>query len=502
MSPAGARDLGDFPTPHAVAAILARETLRDAAHGGEPPSVLDPACGEGALLLAAGALLQHHGADTAGRSLTGVEIDPGRAAGARRALVANGLGGARVVQADALLRPAPLRDAGFDVVIGNPPFLSPTAQRGALPASLRRALNSRLPEGMGALTNMAALFLAEAMQLVRPGGTVGMILPASFLTSRDAAPVRAAVLREGTLEWLWTGGTGVFAASVTVCGVVIRRAGGPRATIRRAEGTHAQPADAARFDATAHQDGRPWRTYSDAPEATTGALVRDITTPVVGFRRHYYATAGALRDDRTGPGRPLATAGLIDPGRALWGIRPARVAKADWTWPRVDDALLRDRGEVTPWLDATHVPKVLVATQTRVIECMVDEAGDVIPGVPVIALPIAGADAWRLAAALTSPYLSKLAFTRHAGAALSPDAIKMSGTEVGDLPLPVECAAWDRAAAALREAARASAPDEWRGALARVGAEMGAAYGLSPRDDPFDWWCDRLPPFRVGASSR
>jgi hypothetical protein len=81
--------------------------------------------------------------------------------------------------------------------------------------------------------------------------------------------------------------------------------------------------------------------------------VRDITTPIVGFRRHYYAVAGALRDDAAGQGRPLVTAGLIDPGRSLWGTRPARIAKADWQWPRADDALLRERGEVTPWLAAT-----------------------------------------------------------------------------------------------------------------------------------------------------
>jgi len=493
-----ARDLGDFPTPDAVAAVLARETMTAHLRRGCAPAVLDPACGQGALLLAAGALLRRHGADHSGACLTGVEIDAGRADGARRALAANGLGAARVVCADALLRPPPLADSSFDAVVGNPPFLSPTANRGALPPTVRRALHARLPGGIGALTNIAVLFLAEALQMVRPGGTVGMILPASFLTSRDAAPVRAEVLRTGTLEWLWTGGVDVFEASVAVCGVVVRRAGRRRATIRRAHGSRAARVPASRFDASAHLSGTPWRTDAAEPEAITGKLVGDVTTPVVGFRRHYYAVAGGMHDSATGRGRPLITAGLIDPGRNLWGVRTARVAKTDWRWPRVDDALLRERGQVTPWLAATYAPKVLVAVQTRVIECAVDETGDVIPGVPVIALPIAGDDAWRLAAALTSPYLSKLAFERHAGAAMSPDAIKMSGTEVGNLPLPVPSAAWNRAARALREASGAHDEHAWRAALCRVGIEMGSAYGLSSRDNPHDWWFDRLPPFRTG----
>jgi len=498
MSSPSARDLGDFPTPRAIADVLARETLGAAMRRGDGPDVLDPACGEGALLIAAGALIRANGADRAGMSLTGIEIDAGRAAGARRALAAHGLSGARVVCGNALLRPAPLGDAAFDAVIANPPFLSPTANRGALPATLRDALKARLPVGIGALTNIAALFLAESLQLVRPGGTVGMILPASFLTSRDAAPVRAAALRAGTLEWLWTGGVGVFAASVTVCGVVIRRSGRRRATIRRSQGPLAQRVPSQHFESSSHLDGRPWQNEFDPPVATTGSLVRDIATPLAGFRRHYYAVAGALSDEPTGHGRPLLTAGLIDPGRNLWGIRPARIAKANWRWPRVDDALLRERGEVTPWLTATEVPKVLVAVQTRVIEAVVDEQGDIVPGVPVIALPIGGDDAWRLAAALTSPYLSKLAFTRHAGAAMSPDAIKMSGAEVGNLPLPVPSPAWDRGAAALRIAARAESADQWYAALSRLGTEMGAAYALAPHDDPYDWWFDRLPPFRTG----
>jgi hypothetical protein len=68
----------------------------------------------------------------------------------------------------------------------------------------------------------------------------------------------------------------------------------------------------------------------------------------------------------------------------------------------------------------------------------------------------------------------------------------------GDLPLPAASAAWDRGAAALRQASRARTADEWHAALARLGAEMAAAYELPSEEDPFDWWFDRLPPFRTG----
>ena len=502
MSRTHARDLGDFPTPPEFARRLARETLGSAVRRGDVPSVLDPACGEGALLIAAGDLLRRAGSDTDGASLVGVEVHPGRAARARLRLADEGLGAATVVHADALRRPQPLRDGAFDVVIGNPPFLSPTATRGAIPAALRNELKSRHPGLIGALTNLAAIFAAEALQLVRPGGSVGMILPASFLASRDASGVRAELLRAGTLEWVWTGGTGVFDATVTVCGIVIRRGGRRRPRVRRADGAYAQRLPSAPFDAGAHRDGRTWSFGGSADMQATAPRIGDTCTPVAGFRRHFYAVADALRDDPAPPGRPVITAGLIDPGRVLWGSTTARIAKRDWRHPRADEREMRHAGGVSAWLDATAVPKVLVATQTRVIECAVDETGEMIPGVPVIALPARGRTAWRLAAALTSPYLSHLAFTRHAGAAMSPDAIKMSGGDLARLPLPMPSAAWDAGARVMREVARARDGDEWRDALARLADAMGTAYGLAPRDDPREWWLDRLPPFRGNGANR
>ena len=502
MSRSGARDLGDFPTPGPLADVLARECLGAALRGGDVPSVLDPACGEGALLIAAGALMRRRGVPTDGRGLLGVEVHPGRAAGARRALRHHGLERARIVRGDALVRPSPLRDGVVDAVIANPPFLSPTASRGAIAPSLRRDLRARHADALGPLTNVAALFLAEAMQLVRPGGTVGMILPGSFLTSRDAAPVRAAVLRSGTVEWLWTGGTDVFDAAVTVCGVVVRRDGRRRRRVRHATGPTARPAGTVAFDAHPEPAGAAWRPAPGAGDSAPFGRVRDMSTPIAGFRRHYYAVASALQDDPDGAGRPVVTAGLIDPGRVLWGRHAARIAKRDWGHPRVDAAHLDDAEGVTAWLRATRVPKVLVATQTRVIECAVDTTGDAVAGVPVIALPAAGDAAWRLAAALSSPHLSRLAFDRHAGAAMSPDAIKMSGAELGALPLPRPGAAWQRGARAMQAASVAADEVTWRGALQQMAEAMADAYELPPADDPREWWLARLPPFRGAVATR
>ena len=74
-------------------------------------------------------------------------------------------------------------------------------------------------------------------------------------------------------------------------------------------------------------------------------------------------------DDATGA-HPLVTSGVIDPLDDGWGRRPTRFAKRSFGAPSV----LLDRVDpsIDAWIRDRLVPKVLVASQTRVIEAIVD----------------------------------------------------------------------------------------------------------------------------------
>ena len=112
-------------------------------------------------------------------------------------------------------------DERFDVVLGNPPFLSQLA------ASTTRGGSSR--HGGGPYADAAAEFLALAVRLARPGGgRVGLVLPQSILASRDAAEVRSDVDRRAELIWSWWSPRRVFDAQVFVCALVLRASASPR----------------------------------------------------------------------------------------------------------------------------------------------------------------------------------------------------------------------------------------------------------------------------------
>lgn len=438
---------------------------------GQRVRVLDPACGDGRFLVAAAALIRSAGGIPV---LTGVDIDLGglRAAGllARRTGVA-----IEGIEADSLEHDWGSRR--FDVVVGNPPFLSQMATATA------REGGSRF--GGGTYANAAVDFLALSSRLVDDGGRVGLVLPTSLLTARDAGPIRAAVETTCALRWFWSSPSMMFDAMVHTCAVGLERRGGRGATARRAVIRSVGPEFHAAADvdppaaATAnHHWGwliADWNGVPHVPAVRSTSTMADHALVTANFRDQYYGLVGAVSDDADGP--PLITTGLIDVNRCLWGERPTRFAKQRFQAPRVD------RTNFPPfmqrWAERCLVPKVLVATQSRVIEAVVDEAGAWLPAVPVIRLvPNQPGALWQVAAVLTSPVASALIAEQSVGSGLSHHTVRVSQRTLGLLPWPEGDLAG--AGAALRA-----------GDVEGCGRAVDEAFGV---DDAalFEWWRSSL----------
>jgi hypothetical protein len=461
------RRLGAHHTPPDLARRLAAIAL-----DGLPPGavVLDPACGGGSFLVAAADLLVAAGAapePVVSDQLRGIDVDPVAAATTRAALRC--WAQARGADADpvVVVGDALTEQWDVDVVLGNPPFLSPLGADtggGEAAARIRRELGAPYAD-------VAGLFLARGVELVRRRGRVLLIQPESLLSSRDAAPVRAAAA--AALEGMWIAGEPVFGASVRVCAPVLRR-GTTAPKVRRWTGGAVRRVGAADRPGP----GATWASLrpSSAPRVRprVGPTLERIATATAGFRDEFYGLAASVTDD--GPGHPVVTCGLIDPGRSAWGERPARIAGRRYLRPTVDPSALD--GALAAWVGARLVPKVLVATQTKVVEALADPGGRFVPLTPVIAVvPHDPADVWRVTAALLSPEVSAWALHHHGGAALATDAIKLSARQVLAVPLPSDERAWAEAAGALE-----------------AGDVLACGAALSGGDDEvLTWWAARLP---------
>jgi hypothetical protein len=512
---------GSYYTPPDVVDALLALTLEPvlAARAADGPEavaalrIVDPACGAGNVLVAAarrvrdalrtGGLGEREAWAAAARCVVGVDLDP-QAARLCRAALREASGGLlragdvarRVIVADAFTDPgaAPAgapRPGRFDVVVGNPPFLNQLGAATARGAERADALRDRFGPVVSAYTDPAALFLLLGVELARPdGGVVGLIEPLSFLSTRDAGAVRDRVLADAAVTDLWVVGPRVFDAWVEVCVPVL--AGGARpARTRLWRGRTPERAP----DAPAPTAGdRSWAALlaagASVPRRTprTRGVVGDLAAATADFRDQYYGLAPHVVDraevDDEDAWPPLVTSGLIDPGRLRWGEHPTRFNKATYLHPRVDRAALPPA--LAAWATNRLVPKVLVATQTRAPEAVVDPTGRLLPSVPVITVtvdPARPADLWRVAAVLGAPEVAREVVRRHLGSGLNARAVRLRAADVLDLPLPADEQAWDAAAAAL--AAGAAAPD--------VAGLMNAAYGLGDDPELTAWWDSLLP---------
>src|SRR5205823_11997222 len=112
-----------------------------------------------------------------------------------------------------------------DLVVSNPPYghLKVTAER--------RFLAAALPGLRGGEIDRYAAFLLRSLQLVRPGGTVALLIPDTWMFLARAGALREAVLRQAEVAALVDLGK-VFASAkdTRVQAVVLVRKKRPRAS--------------------------------------------------------------------------------------------------------------------------------------------------------------------------------------------------------------------------------------------------------------------------------
>jgi SAM-dependent methyltransferase len=455
-------DLVSLVVDHVVTA----EFVRIRSGTGRAVRVLDPACGDGRFLAAVERRVRAVGAEC---ELVGVDLDPDAVSTARRNVPA-----AHIVHADALTHD--FASERFDLVIGNPPYLSQMAS-----ATTRGGASSR---SGGPYADAAVEFLALAGEVVEPdGGRVALVLPQSILAARDGHRVRASFDARARMVWSWWTGERVFEAQVHTCALAFEF------------GVVASPAPG-RVPGNWSSVVTTRRAVPSLPALAVSGRLGDRATLNANFRDEYYGMVPAVGDHAAGP--PLITSGLIDPGHSRWGERPVTFAKQRLAAPRIDLAALDPK--MRRWAAKRLVPKVLVANQTAIIEAVCDERGDFLPAVPVIAvyplsgetlfetgsLAAVGADAdgdeidlvWRIAAVLTSPVASAWAWHRQAGTGLSAGTIRLGPVLLGELPWPA--GELDTAVHALRA-----------GDVRGCGSAVLDAYALESiveRDALLTWW--------------
>jgi hypothetical protein len=303
---------------------------------------------------------------------------------------------------------------------------------------------------------------------------------------------------------LWVADRRVFDADVDVCAPVIALGDSSRhtellvgQTFRNLGSDRAPSSDASTWSSLlATSRGAPRH------KIRTEGRLGEVAEATADFRDQYYGLAPHVIDlFETASARhpPLITAGLIDPAECRWGDREMKFNKSSYRYPRVK---LDDLPEqLQNWADNRLVPKVLLATQTRVLEAVVDLSGKYLPSVPVVTITSNETDLWQIGALLVSPPITLIALRRHLGTALSSDALKLRARDVLKLPLPLNDNLWAEAGFEFENATNAKTAATRRSHLLESGGLMCEAYAVPDSGELVDWWTARLPRFRNPAEA-
>lgn len=185
-TPALRKARGAFFTPPELSRYVAEWAVR-----GSDDSVLEPSCGESAFLLAAGERLTAlRGMPPRTGQLAGVELHVASAQRSRDLLAGAGFS-ASVTTGDFFHYPP---RACYDAVIGNPPYVRYQDFAGVARTVSREAALAQGVRLTGLASSWAA-FAVHASLFLRPGGRLGLVLPAELLSVNYAAEVRAFLMR-------------------------------------------------------------------------------------------------------------------------------------------------------------------------------------------------------------------------------------------------------------------------------------------------------------------
>jgi SAM-dependent methyltransferase len=267
LAHAAARRSGPPPAA-ALPALLAGEPLPTLARALDGLTVLDPACGGGALLAAAAALARGQRARLA---LRGLDVAPLAAAATQARLALSG-DAAEVTCADALRAPWP----AADLVLANPPFL----RHEAIPPAEKAA--AAAASGLARQADLSAHFAALA---IRRAPVAALVWPRALDVSRSAAPLLAdARARGGFALRLRSRAAGSFAASVDTA-LAVWAEGAPTAPAAEATVPLAGLSDA-ELCALARGAGGPRLRRAPPPAAAPAGAVRvgDVTAVRFGTK--------------------------------------------------------------------------------------------------------------------------------------------------------------------------------------------------------------------------
>jgi len=290
---ASRKSTGSYYTPQKVVERIVAETLGrkleecDGVREVSQLRVLDMACGSGVFLLESARVLvsfyvdqglsAQEAASTAAGQVFGADVSAEAVEVARMAFGLAGLHGRGLFVADALrddrfrwqdALPTVFREGGFDVIVGNPPYSAVPRLDAETKHALANAYDVYAGHG-----DLHYCFFERGLNLLRPGGLLGLLSSAYFLQASHAAKLRALLSKESQIATIIDSSREeLFPDAMIHCVITILRKVQPAAdSVLRFEPASEEPFNFPQKELS----GAPWVIISDAEREWRARIEKD-----------------------------------------------------------------------------------------------------------------------------------------------------------------------------------------------------------------------------------
>ncbi len=483
---------GAYYTPQPIVEYIVRSTVEGKLAEGIP-QILDSACGGGAFLLAAHRYLHQYWPKQnwpkqnwpeqavdldAGKLLAyvhGVDLDPGSVAVTQISLWLQSIELGAIDQSDASLLkleqnircgnavidcssngisfwqsafPAVMAAGGFDLVIGNPPYLDAELMSAEYPDW--RTYCAQHYKAAAGNWDLFCIFIEKALQLCCPGGVSSLVVPNKLLSADYAAATREMLSQTQLLSIRDYSDLPIFQAAVYPIVYIARKV--IRKPMQNAECysserwryekmlTLEQVASTSWLQVDPADSRHPWLEASDLmrrleqlPKLGDLAELSGAATVAEA-----YLLRGLIQDSSAPAAADLrlVNSGTIDRYRCLWGQKRLRYLGQTYLYPTVAAAQFE---QLPPKrLYQARQPKIIVAGMSLRLECLLDQNGGILAGKSTSVIAQAEAIEPRyLLGLLNSRLLSFYLLTRFGGNRLQGGYMRIAAPQLRQLPIVV-----------------------------------------------------------------
>lgn len=322
-----------------------------------------------------------------------------------------------------------LGDGGFDVVIGNPPYVDSETMVRTSPAE-RTFISGAFTSARGNW-DLFVPFYQQAFDLTKSDGICSMIVPNKIISAPYAQTLREYIEEHGSLVSIVdVSRDGIF--DVDVYPVIVTTAKQESARSVEVASGLGPHSEVVMVDLP---DGGNWAgLFHEAQPTTSRPLSTIAVLHSAASVSEAYDLKDVLEDDASSTTKlKVVNTGTIDPYSVDWGLWPMRYIKQVYNAPVVSESALP---KPKSWLGA---PMIAVAGMARRVEAVLSEAHTYLPAKStVVVVPLAELDAYGLLALLNSESFSERFIAQNQFNTMAGGYITITKTNLGVAPIPAD----------------------------------------------------------------